>query len=226
MKNGAWRPYRPLRGTLLASLITLPIAARAGTPAEFVSYCQNAYARGQDLPPGPRTPADTMSIAKRLDLQSVSPEAALSASAFLVADRAVVSLAGVQGCLSADRLEYADVVATCAMISLAGLTAVVGEAKASAGNAFPFHELTWNPGRPTVRFAECFFMEEGAVRSLSETLIIRGVAFASRDGSGRPRFPEYARAEEAARNARAGIWANAHFAHPCGERYHANPTKL
>ncbi|MDR6820380.1 endonuclease YncB(thermonuclease family) [Neorhizobium sp. 2083] len=65
-------------------------------------------------------------------------------------------------------------------------------------------------------------MKDGAVQSLSEALIAKGVAFASRDGAGRPVFPEYARAEGAARSSRAGIWANDHFAHPYDERFRAN----
>lgn len=224
MNNRAWRPTRPHLWTLVGFLIALPMAARADTIAEFVSYYQEAYARGQDMIPGPQTPLDTSSIAKQLDLQSVSPEAALSGSAFLVDDGTVVRLAGMQGCLSTGRIEFAGVVATCSMISLAGMTAVLGEAKASAGNAFPCHELARISGRPTVRFAECFFMEDGAVRSLSEDLIAKGMAFASRDGAGRPLFLEYARVEDAARSARAGIWANDHFVHPYGERFRANPA--
>jgi hypothetical protein len=224
MNNGAWRPYRHHSWILAFFLIALPVIARADSTAEFVGYYQEAYARGQDMIPGPQTPLDTSSIATRLDLQSVSPEAALSGSAFLADDGTVVRLAGVQGCLSTGRMEYVGVVATCSMISLAGMTAVLGEAKASAGNAFPCHELARNSGRPTVRFAECFFMEDGAVRSLSEALIAKGMAFASRDGTGRPLFLEYARAEDAARSTRAGIWANDHFVHPYGEHYRANPA--
>lgn len=224
MRNGAWRPYSRLFWTSVGFLIALPMAARADSDSEFVSYYQQAYAQGRDLIPGPQAPLDTSSIATRLDLQSVSPEAALSGSAFLASDGTIVRLAGVQGCLSIEPLEYAGVVATCAMISLAGMTAVVGEAKANAGNAFPCHELGHNPGQPSVRFAECFFMEDGAVQSLSEALIRKGVAFAFHDGAGRPLFPEYARAEDAARSARTGIWANSQFVHPYGARYRANPA--
>lgn len=202
----------------------MPMTALAGTAEQFVSYYQDAYAQGRDLIPGSQSPIDTSSIAKHLDLQSVRPEATLSGSAFLAADGTVVRLAGVQGCLSTAPMEYRRLAVTCAMISLAGMAAAIGEAKTGAGEAFPCHELRRNPGRPVVRFAECFFMEDGAVRSLSEALITKGLAFAFRDTAGRPVFPEYARAEEAARNARAGIWANAHFAHPYGERFRANPT--
>ncbi|MFW8583914.1 hypothetical protein ACOJBM_00180 [Rhizobium beringeri] len=49
-------------------------------------------------------------------------------------------------------------------------------------------------------------------------LIARGLAFAARNRAGRAVFPEYAEAEESAQRARAGIWANAHFTHPFGER--------
>jgi len=224
MNNGAWRPTRPHFWTLVDFLIALPVAARADSIAEFVSSYQEAYARGQDLPPGSQTGIDTMSLATRLDLGRVSPKATLSGSAFFADDGTVVRLAGVQGCLSTGRIEFAGVVATCSMISLAGMTAVLGEAKASAGNAFPYHDLGRNPGQPTVRFAERFFMKDGAVQSLSEGLIAKGVAFASRDGAGRPVFPEYARAEDAARSPRAGIWENDHFVHPYGERCRANPA--
>lgn len=224
MKNGAWRPGRPLFCTLVGFLIVQPMTARADTAANFISYYQDAYAQGRDLIAVPQTPLDTSSIATRLDLKSVSPEAALSGSAFLASDGTIIKLAGVQGCLSTDPIEYRGVPATCAMISLAGMTATIGKAKASVGSAFPCHELGRKPGGPIVRFAECFFMEDGGVRSLSEALIREGMAFASRDRAGRPIFPEYARAEETARNTRSGIWANAWFAHPYGERYRANPT--
>ena len=224
MNNGAWRPTRPHFWTLVGFLIALPVAARADSIAEFVSSYQEAYPRGQDLPPRPQARVDTMSLAKRLDLGRVSPEAALSGSTFLADDGTVVRLAGGQGCLSTGRIEFAGVVATCSMISLAGMTAVVDEAKAGGGNAFPCHELARYSGRPTVRFAEYFFMEDGVVRSLSEDLIAKGMAIASRDGAGRPLFPEYARAEDAAQSERAGMWANDHFAHPYDERFRANPV--
>lgn len=224
MNNDAWRPLRLLFSTLVGTCFCAPMPARADAAEQFVSYYQESYTQGRDLVPGPRAPLDTSSIATRLDLQSVRPEATLSGSAFLAADGTVIRLAGVQGCLSTAAIEYRGLAVTCAMISLAGMDATIGEAKAGAGEAFPCHELRRNPGQPDVRFAECFFMEDGAVRSLSEALISKGVAFASRDTAGRPFFPEYARAENAARNARVGIWANVHFVHPYGERYRTNPT--
>ncbi|MBY5903840.1 nuclease [Rhizobium leguminosarum] len=224
MNNGAWRFGRLLFCTLLNALIALPFAAQAGTTSEFVSYYQNAYAEGRDLIPGPQIPLDTSSIASRLDLQTVNPEAALSGSAFLGADGSVIKLAGVQGCLSTEPLEFAGMPTTCAMISLAGMTATLDEAKKGAGDAFPCHVFAQNPGRPAVRFAECFFVENGAVRSLSEALIRKGLAFAARDRAGRPVFPEYLQAEEAARSERAGIWASDQFAHPNGERYPVNSS--
>ncbi|MBB3649195.1 hypothetical protein FHX14_005429 [Rhizobium sp. BK619] len=224
MNNGAWRYDRLLFCTLLNALIALPFVARAGTTSEFVSYYQNAYAEGRDLIPGPQIPLDTPSIASRLDLQTISPEAALSGTAFLGADGSVIKLAGVQGCLSTEPLEFAGMPTTCAMISLAGMTATLDEAKAGAGDAFPCHVFAQNPGRPTVRFAECFFVENGAVRSLSEALISKGLAFAARDRTGRPVFPEYLEAEEVARGEQIGIWANDQFAHPDGERTPINPS--
>ena len=66
-------------------------------------------------------------------------------------------------------------------------------------------------------------MKDGETQSLSQVLISTGVAFAARDRSGRPLFPEYAQAEEVAQKARAGIWARPLFLHPYGERYRANP---
>ncbi|WP_246799953.1 thermonuclease family protein [Rhizobium indicum] len=224
MNNGAWRFDRLLFCTLLGALVALPFAARADTAIEFVSYYQNAYAEGRDLIPGPQIPLDTSSIASRLDLQTVSPEAALSGNAFLGADGSVIKLAGVQGCLSTEPLEFAGMPTTCAMISLAGMTATLDEAKKGAGDAFPCHVFAQNPGGPAVRFAECFFVENGAVRSLSEALIRKGLAFAARDRAGRPVFPEYLQAEEAAHSERAGIWASDQFAHPNGERYPVNSS--
>jgi hypothetical protein len=224
MKNGAWRFSRRLIYSLLGALVALPETVRADMAEEFVSHYQQAYVQGRDLIPASPTPFDASSIITRLDLESVTPKAALSGSAFLAADGTIIKLAGVQGCLSTEPLEYAGVIATCTIISLAAMTATVGEVQAIAGTAFPCHELGRNSGQPTVRYAECFFMDGDTVRSLSEVLISKGVAFAFRDRAGQPIFPEYARAEEVARGAKAGIWASAHFFHPYGERYRANPT--
>jgi endonuclease YncB( thermonuclease family) len=224
MNNGAWRPSRHLIFTLVGALISLPMTARADSVEQFVGHYRQAYVQGREVVPAPQTFLDTSSIATRLDLKSVSPEAALSGSAFLAAGGTVIRFVGVQGCLSTEPTEYAGAIATCAMISLARMAAIFDETKTSAGKAFPCHELERSTGRPPVRFAECFFMGEGADQSLSEALIRKGVAFASRDISGRPVFPGYALAEEAARNAKAGIRACAHFVHPYGVRYRANPA--
>lgn len=224
MKNGAWRPSRPLFCTLVGMLTALPVAARADAAADFVAYYQGAYATGRDLVPVPQTTLDTSSIATQLDLKSVIPQGVVSGSAFLAADGTIIKLAGIQGCLSTTPIDYAGVRTTCAMISMAGMTAVVESAKSGAGDVFPCHALGERPGRPTVRFAECFYMQDGGVRSLSETLIAQGFAFAARDKTGRPVFPEYARTEEAARSEKVGIWATASFIHPYGERYRANPS--
>jgi hypothetical protein len=148
----------------------------------------------------------------------------LSGSAVLASDGTIIKLAGVQGCLSTEEMEFAGLPTTCVMVSLAGLTAMLGEAAAPAANAFPCHFLGQNAGSPTVRFAECFFVKDGETQSLSEVLISRGLAFAARDRAGWPVFPEYAQAETRAQKAKAGIWANSHFTHPYGERYRANPS--
>ncbi|MGP4693819.1 nuclease [Agrobacterium cavarae] len=202
----------------------MALAAAVDAVSRFVSYYQKAYAEGRDLIPAPQTPLDVSSIVERLNLQSITPEGALSGSAFLASDGTVIKLAGVQGCLSIEEMEFAGVQTTCSMVSLAGLTAMLGEAEAGAGNAFPCHFLGQNAGAPTVRFAECFFMKNGETQSLSQVLISTGVAFAARDRSGRPLFPEYAQAEEVAQRARVGIWANPQFLNPYGERYRANPS--
>jgi endonuclease YncB( thermonuclease family) len=55
-------------------------------------------------------------------------------------------------------------------------------------------------------------------------MIRKGFAFAARDRAGKPIFPEYTKAEYEARQAKAGIWANAYFKHPYGERYRTNPS--
>ena len=224
MKNGAWRLDRLLFCTLSNTLIALPLAAADDTAADFVRYYQNAYAQGRDLIPAAQTPLDTSSISAHLDLQTIRPKGTLSGSAFLASDGTIVRLAGVEGCVSTEPMEFAGLPATCATISLAGMSASLTEATAGAGGAFPCHLLGQNPGRPTIRFAECFFTQDGTVNSLSEALISKGLAFAARDRAGRPIFPEYVKTENAARSARAGIWANAHFVHPYGERYRANPS--
>jgi endonuclease YncB( thermonuclease family) len=132
--------------------------------------------------------------------------------------------AGAQGCLSTEGIEFTGLRTTCAMVSLAGMTAILNEAEAGAGRASPCHVLGEAPGTPAVRYAECFFIENGGVLWLSETLISRGLAFAARDGAGRPVFPQYAKVEEQARRGQAGIWANAYFVHPYGARYRATPS--
>lgn len=224
MKNGAWRLDRLLYSTLVNILIALPQAAAADTDtaADFVHYYQRAYAQGRDLIPGPILPLDTSSIATRLDLQTIRPQSALTGTGFVALDGTIVKLAGAQGCLSTEAVEFSGLRTTCATVSLAGMTATLNEAEVSAGNAFPCHVFAKAPGTPTVYYAECFFVEDGGVRSLSETLISRGLAFAARDGAGVPVFPEYAKAEEQARRAKAGIWANAYFVHPYGARYRAD----
>lgn len=93
MNDGAWRLDRYLSRTLLTGLIALPFAARAQVAAEFAAYYRNAYVQGRDLIPGRQTPIDFSSIATRLELQAVSPGAALSGNAFLAADSAVIKLA-------------------------------------------------------------------------------------------------------------------------------------
>jgi hypothetical protein len=224
MNPGARRLAQLLFYTIACTTNAVALAGEEDAVSRFVSYYQNAYAEGHDLIPAPQRPLDTSSIAERLSLQTITPDGALSGSAFFASDGTIIKLAGVQGCLSTEEMEFADVQTTCSMVSLAGLTAMLEEAEAGAGNAFPCHFLGQNSGSPTVRFAECFFVKDGETRSLSEVLITKGVAFASRDRTGRAVFPEYAQAETRAQKAKAGIWANAHFTHPYGERYRVNPS--
>lgn len=224
MNLGARRLIRLLFCTTACTMNALTLAAQDDAASKFVSYYQTAYAEGRDLIPAPQKTLDTSSIAERLDLRTITPEGALSGSAFLASDGTIVKLAGAQGCLSTEPVEFAGLRTTCAMVSLAGLTATLGEAEAAAGNALPCHFLGQNAGTPTVRFAECFFVKDGAAQSLSEVLIARGLAFAARDRTGRAVFPEYTQAEEKAHRAGTGIWANAHFTHPYGERYRASPS--
>lgn len=223
MNPGARRLAQILFCTIACATNRVALAGEEDAVSRFVGHYQEAYAEGRDLIPAPQKPLDTASIG-RLDLHTITPEGALSGSAFLAADGTIVKLAGVQGCLSTEQMEFAGLQTTCTMVSLAGLTALLGEAEAAAGDAFPCHFLGQNNGSPTVRFAECFFMKDGETQSLSEVLISKGVAFAARDRTSRAVFPEYAQAEERAQKAKAGIWANAHFEHPYGERYRANPS--
>jgi len=222
MNDGTWRLDRYLSRTLLTGLIALPFAAQAQTAAEFATYYQNAYVHGRDLIPGPQTPIDFSPIATRLALQAVSPHAALSGNAFPAADGAVIKLPGAQGCLSTGPMVFAGI-PTCAMISLAGMAPVLDEAKAGAGGTLPCHVFAQNPAMPIVRFVECLFVADDAVRSLSEALFDKGMAFAARSGAGQPVFPEYLRAEAAAAKEKAGVWANAKLVHPYGDRYRTNP---
>ncbi|WP_245423051.1 thermonuclease family protein [Neorhizobium huautlense] len=224
MNPGARRLAELLFCTIACGTNAVALAGEEDAVSKFVSYYQKACAEGRDLIPAPQTALDTSSIAERLDLQTITPEGALSGSAFLASDGTIVKLAGAQGCLSTEGMEFASLQTTCAMVSLAGLTAMLGEAAAPAANAFPCHFIGQNAGSPSVGFAECFFVKDGETQSLSEVLITKGVAFAARDRTGRAVFPEYAQAERRAQMAKAGIWANARFTHPYGERYRANPS--
>lgn len=192
MNPGARRLTRLLFCSIACTTNALTLAAQDDAAAKFVSYYQRAYAEGRDLISAPQKALDMSSIAERLDLQTVTPKGALSGSAFLASDGTIVKLAGVQGCVSTEPVEFAGLQTTCAMVSLAGVTAALSEAEAAAGNAFPCHFLGQNVGSPTVRFAECFFVKDGSAQSLSEVLITKGLAFAARDSTGRAVFPEYA----------------------------------
>ncbi|PJR12806.1 thermonuclease family protein [Sinorhizobium meliloti] len=218
------RPCGFLLLALSSALSTTPAVAQDPAVTKFVAYYQSAYAQGRDLIPAPTAVLNTASIATELKLETVKPIGALTGSSFLDANSTVIKLAGVQGCVSTDMLDFMGNRASCAMISLAGMTASLEQAKADAGDAFPCHFVSQNAGRPNVRFAECFFTQADMVQSLSEIMIKKGLVFAARDRAGKPIFPEYAKAEDEARLSKAGIWANPHFKHPYGERYRANPT--
>ncbi|MFA1676870.1 thermonuclease family protein [Rhizobium mongolense] len=218
------RPHRFLFLALSSGFIATSVAAQDAAVTNFVTYYQSAYAQGRDLIPAPQAVLNTASIATDLKLETVKPVSALTGNSFLDANSNVIKLAGVQGCLSTDLLDFMGNKGSCTMISLAGMTASLKRAKADAGDAFPCHFVGQNPGRPTIRFAECFFTQSDMVQSLSETMIEKGLAFAARDRAGKPIFPEYAKAEDEARLAKTGIWANPYFKHPYGERYRANPS--
>jgi|SRR5690606_9350214 len=204
---------------LASCLAAVPATGQDDAVARFVSRYQNAYAQGRDLVPDSLQRIDTASIANELRLETVKPVSPLTGNAFLDSNGTIVKLAGVQGCLSTEQLTFLGKSASCAMISLAGLNAGLDDAKAAAGDAFPCHFLAQISGNPSVRIAECFFTQGGAVHSISESMIRKGVAFAARDRSGNPVFPEYALAEIEASKAKAGIWANAYFSHPYGDRF-------
>lgn len=207
-----------------ASSVTAQQAALP-RPAKFVEYYQNAYASGRDLVPGPQRTLDLTSLAKALKLETVIPEAALTGNAFVDAENTIIKLAGAQGCQSTQQLRLDGMQASCTMLSLAGLNAALQTAAASADGAVPCHFLGANTGKPSVRFAECFFLgADDRAQPLSEYLIRRGLAFAARAPDGAALFPEYAAAEAEAAKAHVGIWSNAAFRHPYGERYRQNHT--
>ena len=205
-----------------------PAAAQQATApgsAKFVEYYQNAYANGRDLIPGPQRALNSASLTIDLKLETVIPEAALTGNAFVDAENTIIRLAGAQGCQSTQQLQLGVMRASCAMLSLAGLNAALQTAAGPAGGAFPCHFLGSNTGSPYVRFAECFFMDaDGHAQPMSEYLIRRGLAFAARTPNGTALFPEYAVAEATAAKAHLGIWSNASFQHPYGERYRQNQT--
>jgi hypothetical protein len=199
--------------------------ATAPSPAKVVEYYQNAYANGRDLVPRPQQALDPASLATALKLETVIPEAALTGNAFVDAQNTIIKLAGAQGCLSTEKLQLGELRTSCTMLSLAGLNAALTTAAAPADGAFPCHFLSTNSGRPSVRFAECFFIgADGQAQPLSEYLIRRGLAFAARTSNGTALFPEYAAAEAEAAKAHIGIWSNVAFHHPYGERYRQNQT--
>ncbi len=221
------RAIAPISVSVLMALASSVAAqqATAPRPAKFVEYYQNAYASGRDLVPGPQRTLDPTSLAKALKLETVVPEAALTGNAFVDAENTIIKLAGAQGCQSTQQLQLDGMRASCTMLSLAGLNAALQTAAASADGAFPCHFLGANTGEPSVRFAECFFIgADDRVQPLSEYLIRRGLAFAARAPDGAALFPEYAAAEAAASKAHVGIWSNASFQHPYGERYRQSQT--
>ena len=197
----------------------------APSPAKFVAYYQNAYASGRDLVPGPQQMLDLASLVTAPRLETVIPEAALTGNAFVDAQNTIIKLVGAQGCQSVQQIRLGEMRASCTMLSLAGLNAALQTAAAPADGAFPCHFLGANSGQPSVRFAECFFIgRDDHAQPLSEYLIRRGLAFAARAPNGAPLFPEYAAAEAEAAKAHVGIWSNAAFRHPYGERYRQNHT--
>lgn len=217
-----------MRAIALISIALLVASAAPGAaqqatapgPAKFVEYYQNAYAGGSDLISGPQRALNSASLATALKLETVIPEAALTGNAFVDTQNTIIKLAGAQGCQSTQQLQLGKMRASCTMLSLAGLNAALQTAAAPADGAFPCHFLGMNSGKPAVRFAECFFVDtDGRARPLSEYLIRRGLAFAARTSNGMALFPEYAAAEAEAAKAHVGIWSNAAFHHPYGERY-------
>jgi endonuclease YncB( thermonuclease family) len=218
----------PLFSIAALAASVAPAAAQQDTApgaAKIVEYYQNAYARGRDLVPGPQRALDSASLTIDLKLETIIPEAALTGNAFVDAENTIIKLAGAQGCQSTQQLQLGGMRATCTMLSLAGLNAALQTAAGSAGGAFPCHFLGSNTGNPSVRFAECFFMDaDGRAQPMSEYLIRRGLAFAARTPNGTALFPEYAVAEATAAKAHVGIWSNTSFQHPYGERYRQNQT--
>ncbi|QKJ94627.1 nuclease [Agrobacterium pusense] len=224
MKNDPWRASRHLIFSHVGSLVAPPEKSWVDATAKFVRHYQHDCAEGHDCVPTSPIPLDTSSIATQLGFQSVTPEAALSGSAFLAAGGKIVRLVEVQGGLSIEPLEYADFVATRSIVSLAAMTVTISDVQQFAGNAFPCHELGRSPSHPMVRYAECSFMVGDTARSLSKVPISKGVVFAFGDSAGQP-APVYSQVEDAARATKAGIGASLSFLQPHGERYRANPTR-
>lgn len=223
MEIDAWRGLCHFILSPIGALILKSKTSWADTTAEFVIY-RNAYVSGRDPIPASPIPLDTSSVATQLDFQSVTPKAALSGSAFIAADGTIARLAGIQGSLSTETLEYADFLATCFMDPLAAMTLTISDMQQIAGNALPCHELGRTSGRPTVSYAKCFFVDADTARSLSEVLIRKGVAFALRDSVGKPFSLEYRQVEDVARGTKACIWAGTSFLHPYGEHCRADQT--
>ncbi|WP_246658527.1 nuclease [Mesorhizobium sp. GR13] len=199
--------------------------ATAPSPAKFVEYYQNAYASGRDLVPGPQQALNSASRATALKLETILPEAALTGNSFVDAQNTIIQLVGPQGCQSTQQLQLGGMRASCTILSLAGLNAALQTAATPARGAFPCHFLGTNSGQPSVRFAECFFIgPDDHAQPLSEYLIRRGLAFAAREPYGAALFPEYTAAEAEAAKEHVGIWSNATFRHPYGERYRQNQT--
>lgn len=219
MTHDAWRLYRLVLMVISGLGTTLFDVTRAASVQEVIGADQCAYAAGTDLTLLPQPRLDTASIATAVDLQSVTAAGGLSGSASLATNATFIRTACTQGRQTAAGIQLGHTWAVCLTISPAAMISPLNKAGRHSGSAFPCHKFSRTRGTADAHGSEYIFSENGTVQSMTEKMIGRGIASSERGGDGRTAFVSYARTEDGARWAKAGIWQNRSVQYPYGERY-------
>lgn|GEM_PF-760867 len=221
MRHDAWRLYRPILMVLSGLGTTFFDVTRAASVQEVIGADQRAYAAGTDLILLPQSSLDTASIAKAVDLQSVTAAGVLSGSVSLATNATFIRTACAQARQTAAGIQLGHTWAVCLTVSPAAMISLLNKAGRHSGSAFPCHKFSRTRGTTAAHGSEYICSENGTVQSMTEKMIGRGIASSARDGDGdgRTAFVSYARTEDGARWAKAGIWQNRSIQYPYGERY-------